>query len=161
MGPFAQVRTSKRRRDERPFLPRSGLSPTVCTPLAFSQLPWVSTMATKSQRPKGQDGTLSSLNVAINTLNLAKDASSIIPARAAFNSASTLLTVIRVGCLPVHVGRLLANSCVQDSMTKKRNYVELGLACANVCEVLGQGTDAKRASELSQPVFRAIERLTM
>ena len=118
-------------------------------------------MATKSQRPKGREGPISSLDVAINNLNLVKDASSITPVRVAFNSASALLTVIRVGFLPVRVGRLLVNSCVQDSMTKKRNYVELGLACANVCEVLGQGTDAKRASELSQPVFRAIERLTM
>jgi len=54
-------------------------------------------MATKSQRPKGQDGVLSSLNVAIDALNLAKSVSSITPAEAVFDSTSVLLSTIRVG----------------------------------------------------------------
>jgi len=53
-------------------------------------------MATKSQQPKGRNGTLSSLNVAIEALNLAKEASSITPAKAVFGSVSILLTMIRV-----------------------------------------------------------------
>ena len=68
-------------------------------------------MTDKSQRPKGQDGALSSLNAAIDALNLAKEASSITPAKAAFGSASVLLTTIRVDFLPVHVGLLLTNVC--------------------------------------------------
>jgi len=55
-------------------------------------------MAAKSQRPNGRSGALSSLNVAIDILNLAKEVSSITPAKAAFGSVSILLTMIKV-CL--------------------------------------------------------------
>jgi len=58
----------------------------------------------KPRRPEGQDGTLSSLNVAIDALNLAKEASGATLAKAAFDSTSFLLTKIRVSFLPVHVG---------------------------------------------------------
>ena len=61
-------------------------------------------MATESQRPMGQDGALSSLNAAIDTLNLAKEASSLTPAKTVFASTSILLATIRVSFLPVHVG---------------------------------------------------------
>ena len=53
-------------------------------------------MAAKSQRPNGRNGALSSLNVAIDILNLAKEVSSITPAKAAFGSVSILLTMIKV-----------------------------------------------------------------
>jgi hypothetical protein len=53
-------------------------------------------MADKSQRPKGRDGVLSSLNVAIDGLNLAKELSSITPAKAVFGSVAILLTMIKV-----------------------------------------------------------------
>ena len=53
-------------------------------------------MATKSQQPKGPDGFLSSLDMAIDALNLAKEVSSITPAKAAFGSVAILLTMIRV-----------------------------------------------------------------
>jgi len=53
-------------------------------------------MEAKSQRPKGRDNTLSSLNVTIEALNLAKDICSITPAKAVFGSVSTLLTMVRV-----------------------------------------------------------------
>jgi len=43
-----------------------------------------------------QDNVLSSLNVAIEVLNLAEKISSITPAKAAFGSVSALLTMIRV-----------------------------------------------------------------
>jgi len=55
-------------------------------------------MQTNSQRPKGRDGAISSLNVAIEGLNLAKELSGVTPAKAVFGSASVLLTMIRV-CL--------------------------------------------------------------
>ena len=61
-----------------------------------SQLLRLSTMDPKSQRQKGRDRVLSSLNVAIEALNLAKDAAGIAPAQAAFSSVSALLTMIRV-----------------------------------------------------------------
>ena len=66
-------------------------------------------MTDKSQRPMGQDSALSSLNVAIDTLHLAKEASSVMLAKSVFGSTSVLLTTIRVGFLPAHAGRLLAN----------------------------------------------------
>jgi len=66
-------------------------------------------MSAKSQRPKGRAGVLSSLNVAIDDLNLAKQASNVTSVKATFGSASVLLTEIRVGFLPSHGGRLLAN----------------------------------------------------
>ena len=56
-------------------------------------------MATKTQRPKGRDGALSSLNIAIDGLNLAKEVSSITPAKAVFGSVAILLTMIRVSFL--------------------------------------------------------------
>jgi len=56
-----------------------------------------STMATKSQRPSGQDGALSSLNTAIDALNLAKSVSGITPAKAAFDSTGVLPSTIIVG----------------------------------------------------------------
>jgi hypothetical protein len=61
-----------------------------------SQLSPVSTMAAKSQQSTGRDGTLAALNAAIDVLNLAKDASGIAPAQAAFGSVNLLLAMIRV-----------------------------------------------------------------
>ena len=54
----------------------------------FSQLPRVLTMATKSQRSKGWEGDLSSLNVAIETMNHTKKTrrSKLRPALPAFFS---------------------------------------------------------------------------
>ena len=56
-------------------------------------------MATKTQRPKGRDGVVSSLNMAIDGLNLAKELSSVTPAKAVFGSVGILLTMIRVRLL--------------------------------------------------------------
>ena len=53
-------------------------------------------MDTNSQQPKGRGGIISSLNVAIEATNLAKEISSITPAKAVFGSVSVLLTMIRV-----------------------------------------------------------------
>ena len=53
-------------------------------------------MTTKPQRQKRRDGVLSSLNAAIEAINLAKEVSSVTPAKAVFGTASVLLTMIRV-----------------------------------------------------------------
>ena len=53
-------------------------------------------MEAKPQRPKEQNGTLSSLNIAIEAMNLAKEVSSITPVKAVFGSVSILLIMIRV-----------------------------------------------------------------
>ena len=49
-----------------------------------------------SQRPKGREGTVSLLNAAIEAMNLAKEVSSITPAKVAFGAAGVLLTMIKV-----------------------------------------------------------------
>ena len=61
-------------------------------------------MADKSQRPKGREGVISSLKVAIDGLNLAKEVSSITPAKAVFGSVAILLTMIQVSTLLFSVG---------------------------------------------------------
>ena len=49
-----------------------------------------------AQQQKLRDIVLSSLNVAIETLNLAKEICSITPAKAVFGSVSVILTMIKV-----------------------------------------------------------------
>ena len=68
-------------------------------------------MATKSQslQPKGRDGLLSTLDVLIQALGIAKDACSAIPpAQIAISSANALLSMIRV-CSPQSCHELLAH----------------------------------------------------
>jgi hypothetical protein len=116
-------------------------------------------MADNSQRPKGRDGVLSSLNVAIDGLNLAKEVSSITPAKAVFGSVAILLTMIRVGFRLFYDGMSqLTHS--QDSMANEAEYVELGLSCANICRALERGMNGKKLSDLSKSVCDAINQLT-
>ena len=63
----------------------------------------ISSMDTESQRLNGRDGAPSLLLVAIEVLKLAKEISSIIPAKVVFGSASILLAMIRVSFLSKHV----------------------------------------------------------
>ena len=48
----------------------------------------------------------------------------------------------------------------QDSLANRIDYVELGLACAEVCKALDRGMNGRRVDELSQSVFEAVEQLT-
>ena len=79
----------------------------VC-PFLAPQLPRVLTMDARPQRPKRRDATLSSLNTAIEAVNIAKDILSMTPATAALSTVSVILVAIRVGLLPVCFGRLPA-----------------------------------------------------
>ena len=45
-------------------------------------------------------------------------------------------------------------------MINEEDYVDLGLACADVCRTLDRGMRGRRVNELSQSVFEAIEQLT-
>ena len=65
-------------------------------------------MDPNEQRPKRQDGVLSSLNAAIDAMNIAKDVMNITPAKAVFGCVSVVLTMIRVGSL-IYVVPLPAN----------------------------------------------------
>lgn len=53
-------------------------------------------MASNATQPNRRDNVLSTLNVAIETLNLAKELSSFTPAKAVFGSVSVIVTMIRV-----------------------------------------------------------------
>jgi len=46
-------------------------------------------------------------------------------------------------------------------MLTKLEYVELGLACADVCRALDRGMNGKRLDEIGQSVCKAIEQLAM
>ena len=45
-------------------------------------------------------------------------------------------------------------------MANEADYVELGLACVDVCKALDRGMGGKRMGELSLSVFEAIAQLT-
>ena len=63
-------------------------------------------MAVEPQRPKTREGVISTLNAAIEAMNLANERTSITPAKAVFDSASVVLTMTRVCLLLVCVVRL-------------------------------------------------------
>ena len=46
-------------------------------------------------------------------------------------------------------------------MLNKLDYVELGLACADVCRALDRGMNGRRLDEISQSVRETIEQLAM
>jgi hypothetical protein len=48
----------------------------------------------------------------------------------------------------------------QDTMTNEEDYVELGLACADVCTALSRGLDGKLSKDLGDSVYAAINQLT-
>ena len=116
-------------------------------------------MEAESQRPKAREGVISGLNAAIEAMNLAKELSSITPAKAVFGSVSITLTMIRVSLLLVCVDQPQAE-CTQDSIVNRVDYVELGLACADVCTALDRGLKGKRLSDLNSSVCEAIKQLT-
>jgi len=66
------------------------------------------------QRPKRRDATLSSLNAAIDAMNIAKDVMGMTPAKAAFASVSVILTMIRVGLLVRPINRKLMDTGFYD-----------------------------------------------
>jgi len=45
-------------------------------------------------------------------------------------------------------------------MVERADYVELGLACADICTALDRGLSGKRASDLNYPALEAIIQLT-
>ena len=85
---------------------------------------------------------MSALNAAMEALNLAKELSSITQAKAIFGSVSVTLSIYDQGKLPS--GSLSADrrlKCTQGAMINHTDYVELGLACADVCTALDRGLD--------------------
>jgi len=108
-----------------------------------------------SQQPKEREADL---NAAIEALDLAKT-SSIPPAKAVIESATILLTTIRV-CSSSSATIYPKFTPSQDSMIDEVDYVELGLSCADVCRTLERGTNGKKQDELSPSVHDTINQLT-
>ena len=52
--------------------------------------------------------------------------------------------------------RLMYN---QDSMANETDYVELGIACADVCKALDRRTNGMRLEDLNQFVLEAMNQL--
>ncbi|KAF9793424.1 kinase-like domain-containing protein [Thelephora terrestris] len=94
------------------------------------------------QRRKAQELVLLKLSLAIGDINHAKEATRITPAKVALGSVNNLLPVIR------------------DSMVDKMDYVELGLACVDVCSALERAISDRREDQLDRSVLGAIEHLT-
>jgi len=67
-------------------------------------------MDRQAQQHRRRDNPLSSLDVTIAALNLAKELSAITPAKAVFGSASAVLTMIRASVPLVYFGRLQAET---------------------------------------------------
>jgi len=116
-------------------------------------------MAANPPRPKRQDAVVTSLNIAIDAMNLAKEASSVTPAKAVFGVVSILLTMIKVRLYPATENFWFTS--VQDTVANKTDFVELGLACAEVCKALDRGMGGKKPNTLSRPLRDAIAQLTM
>ena len=118
-------------------------------------------MTDESQQPEGRDGVLSSLNTAIDGLNLAKELSSITPAKAVFGSVAILITMIRVG-FPLACGETFrAHISRQDTMANEQDYVDLGLSCADICKALERGMGEKKLDDFNKSVRDAINQLTV
>ena len=116
-------------------------------------------MTDKSQRQNGRGRVLPALNIAIDGLNIAKEATSTTPVNPVFGSVAILLTMIRVSSL-VFRDEMLQLTYSQDTMANEQEYVELGLSCADSCKALERGMDGKALNDLSKPVCDAISQLT-
>ena len=118
-------------------------------------------METKSLQPTEREGVISTLNGFIDVLNIAKEIASNTPAKAAFGSVIAILAMVRVS-------RLLAFCCIgyklkyaQDNLMNQTDYVDLGLACAEVCTALDRGLKGKGLDNLNDSVYEAIKQLTL
>ena len=91
----------------------------------FSQPPRPSTMDTKSskgQKRPSRESVISTLNVTIEAVNLAKEVSSVTPAKAVFGSVSVILTMIKVRFPPSAAGasKVHAESGINDQRVRLR-----------------------------------------
>ena len=143
---------------EKPPLKRS-LSPSVSGAPSHAPFPHALTMVMNSQRLGPPDHDSSRLDLAIESMNLAKDSPNVkaIPAKALFASAGALLTMIRVRFL--FCDGEFGLTCEQDS--NSANYFQLGLACADMCSHLKRMIGEVELENLIWSSRQAIGGLTM
>ena len=130
-------------------------------PTGLSVLSWCvdfEPMDIEAQQQERRDNILSSLNAAIEALNVAGGISDIIPVKVVFGTVSVVLTMIRVS-FPLVTLTDCKLKRAQDSMINQADYVDLGLACADVCIALDRGLKGKRLGDLNNSVLEAIEQL--
>ena len=160
-GPTSQPRTIKPIRHAS--TQRAGCAPHRLATLYHLPLPEF-TLAPMPTNPRpqssdGQDHWTPALSVAIEGFNLAKEVMNIAPAKAAFGSVAIILAMIRVlSSLPQSFVSKLKD--VQDSMLNEKDYVELGIACADVCIALSRGMKGRSLADLNESVLKAIAQLT-
>ena len=98
------------------YNPSSGpgfcFSLTTNTLQRFSRLRRRLAMDPDTQPPKRRDNVISSLNMAIEVLNIAKDVMSHTPAKAVFGSVSALLVMIRVYSFLLCVVEFPVHTCL-------------------------------------------------
>ena len=116
-------------------------------------------MALRSRQQKGHDGVGSSLDVVIQDVNLARDTCDVSPARIAFDSVGSLLTMMEVNSLLFRDNELQF-TLIQSLTFNAQDYVDLGIHCADVCKALDRGLDGRRLDDLSPSALGAIQQLT-
>ena len=121
--------------------------------------PCISTMTDNPQRQKGRGKVIPALNMAIDSLNIVKEATNATPVNPVFGSVAVLLTMIRVSSLQFEM-RFPTFTHIQDTMANEQDYVNLGLSCADICKALERGMDGKPLNDLSKSVCDAINQLT-
>ena len=99
------------------------------------------------------------LDTAIQDVNLARDTCDVLPARVAFDSVGTLLTMMEVLPLLFRDDELQF-TLIQGFTITTQDYVELGIYCADVCKALDRGLDGRRLDDLSPSALGAIQQLT-
>ena len=62
--------------------------------------------------------------------------------------------------MPLHPILKTISIFVQDTAVKEQNYVDLGLACADVCKALDRGLNRTPGNQFNESVQEAIEQLT-
>ena len=116
-------------------------------------------MPSKSHQQNGGISAPPRLDKAIEVMDQAEKHSCITPAKAAFGSVSSLLTVVKARFLSSAIicSRF---TCSQEPTANEMDCVELGLSCADACQALDRGLNGRRVDELSPSVLEAIEQLT-
>lgn len=116
-------------------------------------------MISRSWQTKRREAALTALDGSTKALDAAKDMCGVPSAKIALASAFILLTTIKAGYHLFLGGELLTHAS-QENMNKKDNYINLGLSCADVCGALDRGLNGGKSDKLSEPVQKAIEKLT-
>lgn len=116
-------------------------------------------MSDNFQRPKGKPEALSALNLAIDDVDLTKELARTKLARAVFGTVAFLLIMIRVSFPPFRSWTVRVYAHDQDTMINERDYIDLGLSCAHICEALERGMGTKKLRDLDKSVCDAMNKL--